>query len=80
MLQWILQRDAKAITSQLNARDDGSYEICFVPHWDPSSAVIERFETPTVAVLRHADVTKRLRENGWIVIDHVVPRRLHAAA
>jgi hypothetical protein len=80
LLLWVLQRDANAITCQLDARNDGSYEICFVPHWDPSSAVIERFETPTLAVLRHADVAKRLRENGWMVIDHVVPRGLHAAA
>lgn len=80
MLLWVLQRDAKVITCQLVARDDRSYEICVVPHWNPSSAVIERFESAALAVLRHAALARRLRDNGWIVIDHVVPRRLQAAA
>ncbi|HEY7190793.1 MAG TPA: hypothetical protein VH436_29785 [Vicinamibacterales bacterium] len=80
MLQWVLQRDAHALTCELDARDDQSYEVCVVPHWDPASTLIERFETPTLAVLRHADLTKRLRESGWVVIDHVVPRGFNAAA
>jgi hypothetical protein len=80
ILLWVLQRGANAITCELDARDDRSYEVCVVPHWDPTAAVIERFATPEPALLRHADIAKRLRENGWIVIDHVIPRRLHAAA
>jgi hypothetical protein len=80
MLIWVRQRDAFAITCQLDARDDESYELCVVPHWDPSATVIEHFEAPMLAVRRHADVAKRLRENGWIVIERIVPRRLQAAA
>jgi hypothetical protein len=80
MLQWILQRDTRAITCQLDARSDRSYEVCVVPHWDPSTAVIERFDTPTPALLRHAEVARRLRENGWMVIDHVAADGIHAAA
>ena len=80
LLLWVLQRGANAITCELDARDDQSYEVCVVPHWDPSATVIERFQTPMLAVERHADIARRLRENGWIVIDHVVPRSLKAAA
>jgi len=80
MLLWVLQSGANAITCELDARDDRSFEVCVVPHWDPSAAVIERFRTPMLAVERHADIARRLRENGWIVIDHVVPRRFNAAA
>jgi hypothetical protein len=79
-LFWILHRDANAITCQLNARDDRSYGICIMPHWHPSSAVIERFESATLALLRHAALAKRLRNKGWIVIDRVVRRGLHATA
>jgi hypothetical protein len=80
MLNWILQRDTNAITCQLDARGDRSYELCMVPHWDPASAVIERFDAPMPALLRQADITKRLRENGWMVIDHVATDRHHVAA
>jgi hypothetical protein len=80
MLRWILQRDTNAITCQLDARGNRSYEVCVVPHWDPSSAVIERYDAPTPALLRHAEVARRLRENGWMVIDHVAADSMHAAA
>jgi hypothetical protein len=71
MLRWILRRNANAITCQLDARGSRCYEVCVLPHRDPSSAVIERFNAPRPALLRHAEVAKRLRENGWMVIDHV---------
>ena len=71
MRRWILEEDATAITCQLDARGNRCYEVCVLPHWDPSSAIIERFDTPAPALLRQADVSRRLRANGWIVIDHV---------
>jgi hypothetical protein len=80
MLRWVLRRDTTAITCQLDARSRRSYEVCIVPHWDPSSAVIERYDAPTPALLRHAEVARRLRESGWTVIDHVTADRIHAAA
>jgi hypothetical protein len=80
MLRWILGRDTNAITCQLDARSPRSYEVCIVPHWDPSSAVIERYDAPTPAFLRHAEVARRLRENGWMVIDHVAADTTYAAA
>jgi hypothetical protein len=51
-----------------------------LPHWDPSSAVIEQFDAQTPALLRHAEVARRLRENGWMVIDHVDAGSVHGAA
>jgi hypothetical protein len=79
-LHRILRRDTRAITCQLDARSNRSYELCVVPHWDPSSAVIEQFDAPTPALLRHAEVARRLRENGWMVIDHVDAGSVHGAA
>ena len=80
IVQWILQREAKAITCQLDARGLRCYELCVVPHWDPSAAVIERFDAPTPALLRHAEVAKSLRDHGWMVIDHVGADGMQAAA
>lgn len=58
----------------------GSYEVCVPPHWDPSSAVIERFDGATPALLRHEQLAGRLREAGWMVVDHVAATHLDAAA
>ena len=80
MLRWILERDKNAVTCQLDARGSRSYEVCIVPHWNPSSAVIESYDAPTPALLRHAEITRRLREKGWMVIDHVAAESIHAAA
>jgi hypothetical protein len=80
MLRWLLQRDARTITCQLDVREAGTYEICLLPHWDPSSAVIEQYDVARHALLRHAEVTKRLREYGWIVIDHSGADRAQVAA
>jgi hypothetical protein len=80
MLRWVLRRDTDAITCQLDARGNRSYELCILPHWDPTSAVIERFEAPTPALLRHAEVATLLRDDGWMVIDHVGANGMHTAS
>jgi hypothetical protein len=79
LVEWILQRDTRAITCQLDVRGRETYEVCVLPHWDPSSAVIERFDAATPALLRHAQLACRLREAGWTVIDHVSATYPYAA-
>jgi hypothetical protein len=78
MIRWILRRDSRAITCELERRSDRSYEVCVMPHWDPSAAMFERFDAATPALLRHADVARRLRDHGWTVTDHMDAD--HAAA
>ena len=80
MLRWILQRYDHAITCQVDVRGTRCFELCVVPHWDPSSSVIEGYPAATQALLRHADVARRLRANGWIVIDHVAVDTIQTAA
>jgi hypothetical protein len=80
MRRWILEQDGSAITCHLDARSNRSFEVCILPRWDPSSAIIERFHALTPALLRHAEVSRRLRENGWIVIDHVAMDHVQPAA
>ena len=69
-----------SITCQLDVRSDWSYELCVVPHGDPSAAVIERFDAPTPALLRQAEITQHLRASGWTVIDHGAALSIHQAA
>ena len=80
LVEWILQREAKSITCQLDARGDHSYELYILPHWNPSAAVIEHFDASLPAMMRHAQLARDLREAGWMVIDHVAAARIHAGA
>lgn len=75
-----VQRGRKAITCQLDVRTDWSYELCVVAHQDPSAAMIERFDAPTPALLRQAEVARFLRANGWTVIEHGAALSIHEAA
>jgi hypothetical protein len=43
MLQWVFTRNGAVLTCELDA-NGGSYEVCVVPHWNVSSATIERFD------------------------------------
>jgi hypothetical protein len=70
LLCGIAHRESNSITCQVDVRADWSYEVCVVPHWDPSGAVIERFDAPTPALLRQAEVAQQLRANGCTVIEH----------
>jgi len=53
----------------VNARAASSYDVCVVPHWNVSAAVVETVETPGRALLRHAEIARHLRETGWLVVD-----------
>ena len=70
MLRWVFRRDTDAITCELDARGRHSYDVCVVPHWNVSSAVIEHYDTPAAALLRHAEIARRLRDHGWMLADH----------
>ena len=80
MRRWILEQDGSAITCHLDARSHRSFEVCILPRWDPSAAIIERFDALSPARLRQAEVSRRLRANGWIVIDQVAADHVQAAA
>jgi hypothetical protein len=80
LVEGILQREAKSITCQREARGHRTHELCILPHWNPSAAVIERFDAPLPAMMRHAQLARDLREAGWRVTDHVAATRVHAAA
>ena len=78
LVEWVLQRESRAITCQLDFRSRGSYELRAAALGSIVGS-IERFDTPTPALLRHAQLACRLRDAGWMVIDHVAATRVHAA-
>ena len=71
VLRWVFQRDANEITCELDVRANHTFDVCVVPHWDVSAATIEHFDAPTMAMLRHAEIARRLREGGWVLTEHV---------
>jgi hypothetical protein len=71
VLRWIFQRDSQAITCELDVRPNRLYEVCVVPHWDVESAIVEQFDGPTAAMLRHAEIARALRESKWVLTDHL---------
>jgi hypothetical protein len=42
--------------------------------------MIEQFDAPRPALRRHSEVTKRLRQDGWTVIDQGAALAIRAAA
>ena len=80
MVRWVFHRDGFAITCEVDAYGTQSYDVAIIPHWDPSSAVIERFNRPLRALERHMSIAQRLRDDGWVVVDHAIPNYVGTAA
>ncbi len=80
MLRWVFRRGGRAVTCEIDARDDRGYEVAVIPHWDVSGAQVEQFDDALGAMERHASIARSLRAGGWVVIDHAVPRYVGYAA
>ena len=78
MLQWVFTRNGAVLTCELDA-NGGSYEVCVVPHWNVSSAAIERFDVALTALERHAQLARHLRSLGWRLASRGTGRQLRAA-
>jgi hypothetical protein len=65
VLRWTFERRDNTLTAEVDLTPSGTYELCVVPHWDVTRAVIEPFIGPVDAFQRHAEVAKQLREGGW---------------
>ena len=69
ILRWIFQRNDETLTCAVDVTGGHRYEVCVVPHWDVSQAVVERFRAPLSAFERHAEIARQLRAGGWMVTD-----------
>jgi hypothetical protein len=79
LLRWVFQRDAKTITCEVDVLGPRSYDVSLVPHWDVSASIVQHFDAPQGALLRHADIARQLREGGWTIVDRGSAGRLVAA-
>ncbi len=80
MVRWVLRRGGRAVTCEVDARDDEDFEVAVIPHWDVAAARVERFDHAIGAMERHAAIARSLRAQGWVVIDHAVPDYVGYAA
>lgn len=79
VLCWVFQRDLHALTCEVDARTDHDFDVVIVPHWNVNLSVAEHFASLPDALLRHAEVARRLRERGWAVAEHAHDHRPLAA-
>jgi len=79
MLRWVFRRHANAITCEVDSTVD-HFEVSVIPHWDVAASAIERFESASRAMQRHAELAMTLRESGWVVVDHGCAARRRVAA
>jgi hypothetical protein len=56
------------LTCEIRVNGPHSHDVCVVPHWDLSSAIIERYDRPGDALWRHAEIARCFREAGWTLI------------
>jgi hypothetical protein len=59
-LPWIFLRGTKAITCEMRIGGAASYAVCLLPHWDLSSAMVERYDRRASAFYRHAEIAPSL--------------------
>lgn len=80
VLCWIFKRDAHALTCELDMRSDRSCDVVVLPHWDVKASMTEHYDALPEALMRHAEIARRLRESGWSVAEHVQPDHTPLAA
>jgi len=68
MLRWIFCRGAMALTCELRASEQGTFDVSVVPHWDVASSMVEHHPRASSGMRRHAEIASSLREAGWSVL------------
>jgi len=63
----VFLRGTKALSCELRVSGSKVYDVCVIPHWDVSSAVVEPFDRPAGALRRHAEISSHFRRAGWIL-------------
>lgn len=64
LLRAILRRGPRVLSCDVISRGR-RYDVCVVPHWDVSSALVEAFAKGTDAVGRQAELSWLFRQAGW---------------
>jgi hypothetical protein len=73
ILRWIFVRGTNAVTCEIRVNGPHSHDVCVLPHWNLSSAIVDRYDRPARAFRRHAEIAQRFREAGWTLIRQRTP-------
>jgi hypothetical protein len=68
LLHWNFVKGTRALTCEIRVNASRSHDVCVVPHWDVSCAVVQRFDRAANAIWRHAEIARRFQDDGWTVI------------
>lgn len=66
---WLFLREDRAISCDLDVRNDGTYIVTIVPLWSPEDQVTEMFVRPADAVRWQETMQQRLHASGWLLAD-----------
>jgi hypothetical protein len=67
ILRWVFYRGPDTMTCAIEAGGRrSSYDVCVLPHWNLCEATVEHFDAPASALRRHAEISSRLRQSGWV--------------
>ena len=80
VLRWTFHSVAGEVTCALEATGNRAFDVAVIPHWDVSSSVVDHFDRLGPALLRHAELAKRMRDGGWVLTDHTGQHALPTAA
>jgi hypothetical protein len=68
VLHWVFVKGTKALTCEIRVNAARSHDVCVVPHWDVSCAMVQRFDRAAQAVWRHAEIARRFQDDGWALV------------
>ena len=71
-VQWmhrLFVKGGMALSCDVNACGDGMFAATLFPLWAPEDQVTEMFMRPAEASQWHAQMSQRLQEGGWLLVE-----------
>ena len=68
LVKWVFLKETKSITCEVRSNGARRFDVCVLPHWDVSSAVVEGFEDLASAMRRHAEISLAFRDARWVLV------------
>lgn len=75
LLRWVFHHEHHTLTCSVTANGAAGFDVCVVPHWNLSAAIVQRCDHAAAAFALHAEIAIGLRRKGWVVMEHGSTRR-----
>jgi hypothetical protein len=72
--RWTFHRRGRMITCEITVSGADSFEVCLITHWNAAFSVIEVYDTPDSALIRHEELVAALRSAGWVRVSDTTTR------